>query len=431
MASDVVVIGAGWAGLAAAIAAHRAGHRVTLLEMAAQAGGRARSLDGHNSALRLDNGQHILIGAYTATLGLMHTIGVDPAQALLRQPLALLDASGQGLRLPAGAAVPAFVRAVLALRSWPWRDRFALLGQATGWMLHGFRCPPEWTVARLAARLPGVVRAELIEPLCVAALNTPADAASAQVFLRVLKDALFAGPGASDLLLPKAPLATLLPEPALTWLVDHGAQVRLGQRVQQVARTAQGWQVDGKPCDHVVLACSAAEAARLTGGLQTDWSRRAAAFTYEPIVTVYLRCAGARLAAPMVALPSDAPDREPAQFAFDLGAISGPHLADRFAYVVSGAAQWTERGLRSTEEAVRVQASASLRRPGPAGLQGIEVLQTVAEKRATFRCTPGLQRPPRVIAPGLQAAGDYIEGPYPATLEGAVRSGLEAAAALG
>jgi squalene-associated FAD-dependent desaturase len=430
MSKDVVVIGAGWAGLAAAVAARRAGHRVRLLEMAAQPGGRARSLDGEARPQRFDNGQHLLIGAYTATLGLMRAVGVDPAEVLLRQPLALLDATGQGLRMPAGAAVPAFARAVLGLRSWPLRDRVALLAQATGWLLHGFRCPVDWTVARLTERLPAAVRTELIEPLCVAALNTPAADASALVFLRVLKDALFAGPGASDLLLPRAPLAALLPEPALQWLTRHGAEVRLGHRVQQVQRAGAGWQVDDRPCHEVVLACSALEAARLTRDLQPHWSRQAAAFAYEPIITVYLHCAGARLAAPMVALPSDAPDREPAQFAFDLGAIAGPPLADRFAYVVSGAAHWAARGLRSTEEAVRVQACASLRRTDGSGLQGIEVLQTVAEKRATFRCTPGLQRPIRAVAPGLQAAGDYVEGPYPATLEGAVRAGLEAAAAL-
>lgn len=428
---QVTVVGAGWAGLAAAVSACQAGHRVRLVELAPQPGGRARSLPGGPPELRLDNGQHILIGAYTATLALMRTVGVTPDEMLLRQPLALVDAQGRGLRLAAGPAVPAFVRAICAMASWRWGDRLALLRATGGWGLRGFRCPPDWTVERLTRTLPAAVRCELIDPLCVAALNTPSSQASAGVFLRVLKDALFAGPGAADLLLPRRPLAALLPEPALAWLERHGARIELGRRAERLERTSHGWRVDGEPCDAVVLACTAPEAARLTADLHPAWSAIAAAFAYEPIVTVALQCDGARLAAPMVALPTDAPDREPAQFAFDLGAIAGPALAGRFTYVVSGAAPWVARGLRATEEAVRAQAAASLHRAGqPSGLQGIQVVRSMAEKRATFRCTPGLVRPPQTVAPGLWAAGDYVAGPYPATLEGAVRSGCSAALAV-
>lgn len=430
-ALDIVVVGAGWAGLAAAVTACQAGHRVRIVELGAQPGGRGRSLPGVPPEQRLDNGQHILIGAYRATLDLMRSVGVEPDDVLLRQPLALVDAQGRGLRLPPGPAVPAFLRAVCTLASWTWRERLALLGAAGGWGLRGFRCPQAWTVERLTRGLPHRVRSDLIDPLCIAALNTPSSQASAAVFLRVLKDALFAGPGAADLLLPRRPLAALFPEPAVAWLRDHGARVELGRRAERVERTRQGWQVDGTPCDAVILACTAPEAARLTADLEPAWSAAAAAFAYEPIVTVALQCHGARLAAPMVALPTDAPEREPAQFAFDLGAIAGPALAGRFTFVVSGAAQWVARGLRATEEAVRAQAAASLHRSARhGGLQDIEVLRSVAEKRATFRCTPGLVRPAQAIAAGLCAAGDYVAGPYPATLEGAVRSGRAAALAL-
>lgn len=423
------MVGGGWAGLAAAVAACEQGHEVRLLDMAQQWGGRARSLARPDANLRLDNGQHILIGAYRATLALMRRVGVDPAEVFLRTPLSLVDANGRGLRLPHGPAIPAFVRAVAALNDWSLSERLALLATAGQWSIRGFRCPADWTVARLTRALPERVRLELIDPLCVAALNTPSEAASATVFLRVLKDALFSGPGAADLLLPRQPLASLLPEPAAAWLQRRGATLQLGHRVESLVAAGTGWRVNDTACDAVILACSATEAARLTAAVQPDWSQRAARFAYEPIITVYLQCQGARLMAPMVALPTDAPEREPAQFAFDLGAIAGPHWADRFAYVVSGAAGWAARGLKITEEAVRVQAAASLHLP-QRSLDRIQVLQTVAEKRATFRCVPGLDRPAAAIAPGLWAAGDYVAGPYPATLEGAVRSGLAAAAAL-
>jgi hypothetical protein len=283
-------------------------------------------------------------------------------------------------------------------------------------------------VQQLTAALPEAVRRELIDPLCVAALNTPADAASGAVFLRVLRDALFAGPGSSDLLIPQRPLAELLPEPALAWLQQRGASLQLGRRVGclQPSATGTGWTVDGELFDAVVLACSAAEAARLSADISPDWSARAAAFSYEPILTAYLQAPGARLIAPMVAL-AEGP-QAPAQFAFDHGQLGGP--PGLLALVVSGAAGWVTRGQDAAAVALQQQAAQLLRASPQGGLAEPELLQLIAEKRATFRCVPGLDRPPSWICPGLVAAGDFVEGPYPATLEGAVRSGLAAVKAI-
>ncbi len=422
----MAVVGAGWAGLAAAVALVQAGRPVTLFEMAAAPGGRARQLPAAQGDF--DNGQHILIGAYAQTLALMRQVGADPDRLLLRQPLALRYPDGSGLTLPPGLAVPAFVRAVLAARGWRLADKWALLAAATAWLARSFDCPGHLTVQALCQALPARVRDDLIDPLCVAALNTPAGKASARVFLRVLKDALFAGPGSADLLLPRVGLSALLPEPALRWLQAAGVDFEARHRVHQLAPPAPGqagWSVDGQCFHGVVLACGALEAARLVAPHQARWAQAASRLDYEPIVTAYLTDPQLRLPQAMVTLRAEG--QAPAQFVFDLGRL-GRHPAC-FAWVVSGAADHLRLGLADCGQRVLAQARQVF--PGAFVGDADQVIRRlVAERRATFACVPGLDRPDTWVAPGLVAAGDYLAGPYPSTLEGAVRSGQAAAQAL-
>ena len=416
----VAVVGAGWAGLAAAVQATDLGHRVTLFDMAAFAGGRARSVAVPHSG-EFDNGQHILIGAYRETLRLMRLVGQDPQRVLERRPLELVYPDGTGLRMPPGPARLVFAWAVLRVRGWSWRDRWALLKQALAWQRNGMRNPGVDTVEQLCRSLPPRVRSDLIDPLCIAALNTPAAQASATVFLRVLNDALFDAPGGSDLMLPRAGLSQLFPVPALAWLGARGATLRLANRVRSIEPRDGGWRVDDEPFDGVILASSAVEAARLAAPFNAEWALQAAALTYEPIGTVYLRRGATPLPRPMVSLRSD--DDRPAQFAFDL-ALLGQH-ADLVAFVVSGARPWLERGTDAMAEAVRQQAVDALPQSFVAGPP--TVAHTAMERRATFACSAHLSRPAMTVAAGLLAAGDYVEGPYPATLEGSVRAAVRAA----
>jgi squalene-associated FAD-dependent desaturase len=417
----VAVIGGGWAGIAAAVEAVRRGHRVSVHEMAPQLGGRARGVEVDGRLL--DNGQHILIGAYADTLALMQQLEVDVDAALLRTPLRLSYPDGSGLQLKPGSPVIAFAGAVARYAGWSWRDKTAFFAATTGWALQRFDCEAHLSVAQLTASLPAVVREQLLDPLCIAALNTPSSQASARVFLRVLKDALFTGPGSADLLLPRTDLSALLPLPARQWLEARNVPVYLSSRVKQVERSSAGWTVDGEEVEAVILATTASEAARLAAPHHPGWARQAEALRYEPIVTVY---AQGRIELPtaLMALHSDA--THPAQFVFDLGALRGQ--AGLLAFVISGAAPWVEAGLDATVEAVLEQG----RRALGGLLEGpFEAVHASAEKRATFLCTPGMERPPSQILPGLAAAGDYIDGPYPATLEGAVRAGRAAVTSLG
>jgi hypothetical protein len=137
---------------------------------------------------------------------------------------------------------------------------------------------------------------------------------------------------------------------------------------------------------------------------------------FEEIATVYAYAAKAKLPKPMLALHSD--DKNPAQFVFDKGQLGGP--SGLLAFVVS--ANTSER--ESVQAQVVNQGDTQLAHL--LGKAKLNPIQTIVEKRATFSCTPGLERPPAYVAPGLVACGDYIDGPYPATLEGAVRSGLYA-----
>ena len=425
----VAIIGAGWSGLAAAVAATQAGHQVTVFESARTLGGRARTVQAtlsNGRAMALDNGQHILIGAYSETLHLMRQVGIDVDAALLRMPLAMVFPDGKGLRFPKLPAPLDALIGILSARGWSWRDKLSLLRVASGWQRAEFICDARRTVADLCTRLTPRVRAEMIDPLCVSALNTAADAASGQVFLRVLRDALFGVSGGSNLLLPRVDLGALFPEAAARWIASHGGRIALGCRVQTIVPAASGWRLVGDGVDdskshfdHVVLACPPGEAARLVESSNVAhakiWSAQARALRFEAIATVYLD-GGHRLPEPMLALRST-PDA-PAQFVFDRAQTGGPD--GLWAMVVSASA--TERAV--LEAQVVAQAREQL------GCADPRVVLSVVEKRATFACTPGLARPPMSIAPGLDACGDYIDGPYPATLEGAVMSGLAAAARI-
>lgn len=423
----LAVVGAGWAGLAAAVQAVRAGHRVTVFEASRTLGGRARSLpvalpDGTETIL--DNGQHILIGAYRQALALMQSVGVDPARVLHAMPLALRDPGGQGLALPDWPGWLAPLDAawgIATARGWRWRDKLSLARAFLAWRARGFQCGPGLSVQDLCQGLSPRVRDQLVEPLCVAALNTPASQASAQVFLRVLQDAL-SGPGwgpwgASTLLLPRAPLGELFPQVAGRWLQAQGATVRTGHRVTLLAQTTSGWLVDGDACDAVIMACASWDAQRLLLDNLVEapaWLARAQSLRHEAIATVYA-ASGQRLAAPMLALPTG--PHAPAQFVFDRGQLGGP--AGLLAFVASASP--------ADREAVEAQVMAQAR---ALGWDSVRPLRTVVEKRATFACVPGLTRPGAAVVPGLWACGDWVDGPYPATLEGAVLSAQQVVGAL-
>ncbi len=430
----VLVAGAGWAGLAAAIELTKSGRQVTVIEASRTLGGRARALEvtlPSGEKTTLDNGQHILIGAYSETLRLMQEIGVNLQDALHRIPLTLQFPDGDALQLPDWKNPPIkgldVAWGIARARGWSWADKLSLLRAAAMWRLKGFECAPHESVATLCQGITQPVMQMLIEPLCVSALNTPADRASGQVFLRILRDSLFAAPPAglqmasSNLLLPRTDLGALFPQAANAWLAERGCQVITRQRLtsfESLSKDEHSAQIlcrldadiDHK-CDALVLATPPYETARLAQAAgYTQWASITQALQHEAIATVYAHAEGASLPEPMMALKSS--PAQPAQFVFDRGQLTGQQ--GLLAFVVSA----SQGDAATIERLVIAQGQKQL------GLPKLQALQTIIDKRATFACTPGLQRPTAQIAPQIFACGDYVQGPYPSTLEGAVRSGV-------
>lgn len=444
----IAVIGAGWAGCAAAVELVTSGHAVTLLEAARTLGGRARRVD--LKGLSLDNGQHILLGAYQQTLEMLRKVGVDPAATLLRLPLQMRypNATGMDFVAPKLPAPWHLLIALLRSTGLTQADKLALLrfSSLARWM--GWHLDTDCSVAELLERFNQTERLTQLmwRPLCIAALNTPPQTASAQIFLNVLKDSLGARRASSDMLLPRCDLSALFPQHAAKKLQQYGSTVTTGCRVRALHRVQNQWRLDIASTnadtdfyaseqvsrsadgyslfDQIVIATDAPMAATLLAPL-TDVSELTA-LQYAPITTCYLQYAAeCMLARPFHALIDDLRLNQPGQFVFDRGQLDA-RQAGLLAVVISASTDAIELTHAQLIDAVTAQLATALARPELAAPLWSKV---ITEKRATFSCTPGLLRPTNATAiPGIFLAGDYTAGRYPSTLESAVTSGITAAA---
>nr|WP_314626458.1 hydroxysqualene dehydroxylase HpnE [uncultured Noviherbaspirillum sp.] len=425
---QVAVIGGGWAGCAAAVELATRGAEVTLYEASRTLGGRARAVRTHGKLL--DNGQHILLGAYRETLRLMRRLGIAERSALLRLPLQMCYPDGQGMhfvapRLPAPLHVGV---ALLRSRGLARQDKMALARFSTAARWMGWQLNQDCSVSELLARFEQTdTLVQLMwRPLCIAALNTPPERASAQVFLNVLRDSLGARRAASDMLLPRVDLGTLFPVQAAAFVESRGGRVVLGTSVDALEKDGDRWRVLDASCDAVVIATPPAQAAALLAPHAP--SLQMPAFEWESITTVYLQyTADVRLDRPFLALVDQPDAGHWGQFVFDRGQL-GSDDAGLLAVVISASGPALNLGNDSLPPKVAAQLVQALRRPA---LGSPLWARVISEKRATFACTPGLQRPSNDVGiGGLALAGDYTASDYPATLESAVRSGVAAATLL-
>jgi squalene-associated FAD-dependent desaturase len=417
MSRRIAIVGAGFAGLAAGVELARQGIGVDIFEASRTLGGRARKVDGDE--LVLDNGVHILSGAYGETLRLMQLVGA-PRTGLLRLPLALEFPGRFCLQAPRLPAPLHLALALLTARGLAWSDKAAAVAFMRRMRQTRFRLDSDTTVSTLLASQPEAARRFLWEPLCLAALNTLPERASAQVFLNVLRDSLAAKRAASDLLLPTIDLSSLLPIPAARYIETHGGRVELGRRITRIQRTPTGFAIDEQGAyAQAVLAVAPQHLPALIGEFPelAALTRQVGSFLWEPIVTCYLAYPKTvRLPRPMLAVLGGT-----AQWLFDRGQTHGQ------AGLIAGVTSASRRQQDIAAEDLAREIDAEVRAVVPS-LPKPRWQRIITERRATFACTPNLSRPQTPTAvPGLHLAGDYIAGDYPATIEGAVRSGTFAA----
>jgi squalene-associated FAD-dependent desaturase len=426
----VIVVGAGWSGLAAAAKLASHGIPVTLLESARQPGGRARrvAFAGHG----VDNGQHILLGAYHYTLELIDLLGLSINELFQRQPLHLhMQSPGQepvDIRTVAGLPAPFHLGwGIWKAGGLTARERRHALGFSLRMTLAGFKLKRDIPVADLLRQhgQPQRVIETLWEPLCLAALNTPIDRASAQIYLNTLKRSFLFQRGDSDVLFPLQDLGKIIPDPAMQYIEDHYGHVCLSQRVLELNSaqdriTGVSTVNDTYEAPDVILATQHTASQRLLDatGMADNRINHQLTIATAPICTIYLQYdKSVCLPMPFIGMCGTT-----SQWLFDRSLCGQPGI---LAVVIS--AEGPHMKL-DNDDLVRCVISeiADMFPDWPAPSDSM----VIREKRATFCSEIDVEtRRPGFITPleGLWLAGDIVANGLPATLEGAVYNGMECA----
>ncbi len=438
--SDVAVIGGGLAGIAAAVRLADAGHRPVLIESRRKLGGRATSFVDPRTGERLDNCQHVVMGCCTNLLDLYRRLGVleriqwHPATFWANPPHA------PDVMRPGALPAPAhFTFSFLRMRILSAGEKLRV-GLAMGRLIRmGLAGRERWRGRTFAefltqTRQPARAIERFWEPVVVSACNLPCDRVDAPFAMQVFQEGFLGHRFASAMGLSDVPLVDLY-DPAEAIVARAGGVVRLG--LSALALAFDGRRVTGVVTDEglvetaaVVCAVPFDRLSRLCSDALRRTDRRLRnldGIGVSPIVGVHLRYPSCVLETPHLVLPGRG-----TQWLFDKGvdAQGRQHVHA----VISGAEAWMD--LSEAEIAARVHADVQWACPAAAGVAPLEV-RSVKERRATFAATPGFaaRRPgPRADARGgvdnLFLAGDWCDTGWPATMEGAVRSGYAAAAAI-
>jgi squalene-associated FAD-dependent desaturase len=403
----VHVIGAGLAGLSAAVALREAGQTVTVLEAAPVAGGRCRSYFDRELGLRIDNGNHLLLSGNRSTFAYLNTIGARSTLAMPAEPMFPFMDLTNGLRWvlrPNLGRIPWWVLS---------RQRRAPGSQATDHLalLRLRHANDDATVA--ASLRNDMFYHRLIEPLAVAALNTPPDIALAKLLDAVMRETLFRGGSACIPAVPRAGLSESLVDPAVAWLQARGCLLTTGRRVAALrtesGRVCELATPDGPlPVEAVVLAVPPWVAADLLPGQRCPTG-------FQAILNIHFRVEADRGLTGFIGLVGGT-----AEWVF----VKQGHVS----VTISAANRMVEQDTETVARAVwpDVQAALNLRGQMPAWRVVKERRATVAATAEQERLRPG----PRTALGNLVLAGDWTATGLPGTIEGAIRSGRTAAEVL-
>lgn len=432
------VVGAGWAGLAAAVDLKADGHDVTVFEAAHTPGGRARRVVRASTQDPMDNGQHILLGAYTETLDLMRRLGRDSERLLWRVPLQWGSLDGAvSLRAPGWPASgwPAPWHAIWALltaRGLSFADRVAAARLIASIRREptpdagGARAP---TVAQWLAshKQPSSLVQALWAPLCLAALNTPIATACAGLYARVLKDSLTREAQASDLILPRSDLSDLWPDAAA-----RKVRMRFGTTIRSLIWGEDTVVLNGEAFDAVILAIPPGSVARLIAPYARTPADAAlmnqlSSFTFLPIATLLLKLDQPyRLPMPMMMMRERPEKGHDGQWVFDRAHMMARPQHGELTVVASAAQSLVQRDRDTVVADLTEQLRSQV--PARSPLPKVTLAELFIEKKATFAAVCGQARPTnRTPWSRLVLAGDWTDTGYPGVLEGAVRSGRQAA----
>lgn len=425
----VIVVGGGIAGIAAGLRLAQAGVPVTLLETRKKLGGRATSFDDVRSGLRIDNCQHVALGCCTNYIRFLEDLGVDHLIDW-HADLYWFEAGGRRTTMkPGPLPAPAHLTgSFLGAKFLSAGEKLAIARAMrailrTDRTRHGAETFGAWLRAR---RQPDSAVRKFWAPIIVSACNCEVDRVCAQTALHVFQEGFLASKGAGVMGVPRVPLVELY-GPAQRAIEDAGGTIRLGASVSRLG--ARGVELKGGEtlgADRVICALPPERAAVVVDQDIRDRDERFARLaqvTHSPILGVHLVFDD-----PVLDVHSAVLVDRPTQWLFRKPeAPLGSHVHA----VISAADDWL--GLGEQEVTRRVMEDVHTCLPNSRDVALVSS-RPVMEKRATFAPTPEIEAlRPRTLGPdgteGVILAGDFVRTGWPATMEGATRSGVLAAAA--
>lgn len=410
----VHIVGAGLAGLAAAVRLATAGQRVALYEAAPQAGGRCRSYHDRTLNRVIDNGNHLMLSGNSSLLGYLQTIGaetslVGPKDAQF--PFVDLETAERWVvRIDGGRWTRWFrdpTRSVPGAR---------LRTRMKGWRLA--RASKTATVAG-CLRDTGILWKRFWEPMAVAVMNTPPGRASAHLLWAAMRESVAKGKSACRPMIARDSLAASLVDPAIALLAQHHADLFFGQRLRLIDRSERahalhfaGLEVTLEDGDHVILALPPGQISELLPGVPTPSGAHA-------IVNAHFL------------LPKPVSSHARATL---LGVVGGQaHWIFIRGEIASVTVSAADMMAEETTEAIASLLWSDVARALEQPIDPIPPCRVIKEKRATFSQTPeslALRPPTRTKWDNIHLAGDWTDTGLPATIEGAIRSGQWAAEAV-